>query len=138
MEYPISLMRDDNDTLLVTCPDLPEVTTFGADEADALLHGRDAVEEALAARMDEFSPVPRPGAGAPRVRVRLSMAMKLELYWALDAAGMTRADLMRALGWHRNQVDRLFDPRHATRLDQFEAAFAALRLHPEVRVDEAG
>ncbi len=137
MEYPVTLTQDDDGSLLVTCPDLPEVTTFGNDEADALLHGRDAIEEALAARMDEFSPIPRPGEGALRVRVRLPLTMKLQLYWALHDNGMTRADLARALGWHRNQVDRLFDPNHATRLDQFEAAFEALKLHAEIRLEAA-
>jgi antitoxin HicB len=137
MEYPVTLIKDDNGSLLVTCPDLPEVTSFGKDEADALRRGRDAVEEALAARMDDFSPMPHPSAGEPRVRVRLPMAMKVELYRSLEASGMTRADLMRALGWHRNQVDRLFDPRHATRLDQFEAAFGAMRFRAEVRVEAA-
>ncbi len=28
--------RDDNDTLQVTCPTFPEVTTFGADEGEAV------------------------------------------------------------------------------------------------------
>jgi predicted RNase H-like HicB family nuclease len=41
---------DDNGTLLVTCPTLPEVTTFGDDENDARRRGAEAVEEALAAR----------------------------------------------------------------------------------------
>jgi len=29
--YPVQLELDDNGTLLVTCPDLPEVTTWGED-----------------------------------------------------------------------------------------------------------
>ena len=42
-----------NGTLLVTCPALPEVTTFGEDEAEAIEHARDAIEEAIAARMTD-------------------------------------------------------------------------------------
>jgi hypothetical protein len=38
--YPIELTPDDNGTLLVTCPDLPEVTSFGVDEADAIARAR--------------------------------------------------------------------------------------------------
>ena len=34
VRYLIKLEPDDNDTLLVTCPALPEVATFGNDEAD--------------------------------------------------------------------------------------------------------
>ena len=38
--YRIKIEPDDNGTLLVTCPALPEVTTFGDDEADAMRRGR--------------------------------------------------------------------------------------------------
>jgi antitoxin HicB len=47
--YRIKLAPDDNGTVLVTCPALPEVTTFGEDEADALRRAVGAIEEALAA-----------------------------------------------------------------------------------------
>ena len=40
LTYPIKLEPDDNGTLLVTCPALPEVTTFGKDEAEAIKHAR--------------------------------------------------------------------------------------------------
>jgi antitoxin HicB len=53
LTYPIKFEPDDNGTLLVTCPALPEVTTFDKDEAGAIEHARDAIEEAIAARMDD-------------------------------------------------------------------------------------
>ena len=60
MNYPLVIEPDDNGTLLVTCPDPPEVTTFGDDEEDALLRAGDAIEEALAARMARRENVPSP------------------------------------------------------------------------------
>ena len=45
--YRIKLEGDDNGTVLVTCPSLPEVTTFGDDEADAMRQAVGAIEEAL-------------------------------------------------------------------------------------------
>jgi integrase len=48
--YCVMLEPDDNDTLFVTCRSLPEITTFGDDEADALCRARDAIEEAIADR----------------------------------------------------------------------------------------
>jgi antitoxin HicB len=45
--YTVTLTPDDNGTLFVTCSDLPEVTTFGDDEEDAMAHAADAIEEAL-------------------------------------------------------------------------------------------
>ena len=45
-DYPVELAPD-GDTLLVTSPDFPELTTFGTDEADALL-AQGAVDRAQA------------------------------------------------------------------------------------------
>ena len=79
--YPIKLEPDDNGTLLVTCPALPEVTTFGEDEAEAIKHARDAIQEAIAARMANGREVPEPK-GKRRVLVTLPMqtSLKVELY----------------------------------------------------------
>ena len=60
--YPIELTPDDNGTFLVTCPDLPEVTTFGEDVASAVAHASDAIEEALAARAATGRDIPAPSA----------------------------------------------------------------------------
>jgi len=33
LRYPVKLEADDNGTVLATCPSLPEVSTFGEDDA---------------------------------------------------------------------------------------------------------
>ena len=125
--YRVVLIPDDNDTLLVTCPDLPEVTTFGEDEADALLRARDAIEEALAARIAHRESVPEPSKGkGPRVSLPALAALKVELYRAVSEDHVRKAELARRLGMHGPQVDRLFDLRHASQLSQLEAAFQVL------------
>ena len=58
LAFRIDLKPDSDGSLLVTCPALPEVTTFGEDWADAMKRGRNAVEEALAARMYEDQDIP--------------------------------------------------------------------------------
>jgi antitoxin HicB len=60
--YSVTIEPDDNGTFLVTCPDLPEVTTFGEDEDDAVRRAADAIEEALAARIAAVRTFPRPRA----------------------------------------------------------------------------
>ena len=138
LRYPIRLETDE-DTLLVTCPLLPEVTTFGEDEADALRRARDAVEEALAARISDGREIPVPTA-RPRGRAVMLpalSALKVELYWALRAAKITRAELGRRLSWNRESVDRLFRLDHASRLDQLEAAFGALGRRIDVSIARA-
>ena len=94
------------------CPD-----TFGEGKADAIKHARDAIEEAIAARMADGREVPEPR-GKNRVLVILPMqtSLKVELYRLLTRENVTRAELMRRLNWKRESVDRLFRLNHATRL----------------------
>jgi antitoxin HicB len=136
--YRIKLEPDDNGTLLVTCPALPEVTTFGENEADAIHHAVGAIEEAIAARMAAGEDVPEGHQRGPRlVRLPALTVLKVELYRQLREAGMTRAELTRRLGWKRESVDRLFRLDHASRLEQIEAAFAALGQAVSVSVHAA-
>jgi antitoxin HicB len=136
--YRIKLEPDDNGTLLVSCPALPEVTTFGENEADAIHHAVGAIEEAIAARMAAGEDVPEGHQRGPRlVRLPALTVLKVELYRQLREAGMTRAELARRLGWKRESVDRLFRLDHASRLEQIEAAFAALGQAVSVSVHAA-
>lgn len=136
MSFKVTLTPDDG-TLLVACPALPEVTTFGANEEDALAHAVDAIEEALAARIAKGEDIRAGSRGSPAVRLPALTALKVELYRALRSAGLTRADLQRRLGWNRESVDRLFRLDHYSRLEQIEAAFRALGREIDVRIRAA-
>jgi len=136
--YPVVLTPDDNGTLLATCPDLPEVTSFGADTDEALAHAADAIEEALAARIAHREDIPLPSKGsrrAKRVSVPALTAAKALLYRAMRERAVSKSELGRRLGVHLPQIDRLLDVRHASRLSQIEAALSALgkELVVEVR-----
>ena len=61
--YPVILTPDDNDTLLVTSPDFPEVTSFGNSIEDALERARGALLEAIEARIHDREPIPPPSTG---------------------------------------------------------------------------
>jgi antitoxin HicB len=134
--FPALLERDDNGTFLITCPILPEVTTFAEGEADWHQHAQDAIEEAIAARMNSWIDVPLPdgsqlfGRGESLthrvVELSLQTELKLMLFRSCKRAGISRADLARRLSWHREQVDRLFRLDHASRIDQIDAAVRAI------------
>jgi antitoxin HicB len=51
MRFAVTLTPDDNDTLLVTVPDLPEAVTFGEDRNEALLRADGAGKAALARKL---------------------------------------------------------------------------------------
>lgn len=136
LEYRILVEPDDNGTVLVTCPDLPEVTTYAENDSDVAGNVARALEEAIAARISDGRDVPAPSGSerGPRVRLHLLTALKVALYGHSREQGVTRAELSRRLGWHREQVDRLFRLDHASRLDQLEAAFAAIGRQVDIRV----
>ena len=138
LRYPVKLTKDDNDTLLVTARDFPEVATFGKDEADALRRAIDAIATALQGRIADRKDIPT--ASAPRRRERLValpaiVAAKLALYRAMIETGTRKADLARKLGVHPPQIDRLLDLDHDSRLDQIENAARAMgrEMHIELK-----
>lgn len=137
--YPVAFEPDDNGTLLVACLDLPEVTTWGEGEADALRRAADAIEEALAARIAHRDDIPEPAAarGRPVPGLPPLTVAKVALYRAARASGVTKAELGRRLGWHAPQIDRLFDLRHRSKLEQIDQALRALGKELVVSVRDA-
>jgi len=75
---------------------------------------------------DEDVPLPSAPKGRPTVALPALAAAKLEAYRAMRAAGLNKKQLAERLGWQPSQVTRLFDGRHASRLDQIEAALRIL------------
>jgi antitoxin HicB len=128
LKYPIEIAPDDNGTLLVTCPDLPEVTTFGEDVADAALHARDAIEEAFANRIaaEEDVPPPSPARGRKVAALPALIAAKVELYRTLRETGVRPAVLAQRLGLRSAEAAGLIDLSRPSSLDQLEAAFLAV------------
>ena len=69
-------------------------------------------------------------------RSALGMA-KAALYEAMREQSVGRAELARRLRWHLPQVNRALDLRHASKMEQVEAALAALGLRLIVDVARA-
>jgi antitoxin HicB len=170
--YTVTLTPDDNGTVLVSCPDLPEVTTFGDDEGDAIARAADAIEEALAARIARREDIPIPAVpprrmiwaqiSTPRpaeferlamlyrsesedeaepslriVRLPPLTVAKVGLYRALRAAGVSKAELGRRLGWHGPQVDGRLDLNHRSTIEHLDQASRAIGKRLEVSVEDA-
>jgi antitoxin HicB len=81
--------------------------------------------------------MPRAGAKGPFATLPALTEAKLALYTAMRAGKIGKAELARRLNCHMPQVDRLLDLRHASRLDQLEAAFRVLGKQLSVQVSEA-
>ncbi len=137
LDYPVILEAQPEGGFVVTFPDVPEAITQGEDVDEALMYAIDALESALSFYVDDRKPPPKPSKpkrGQRTVRPTALECAKLGVYQAMMEQGIRKSELARRLGWHMPQVDRLFDLKHASRLDQIESAARALGRHIEVSV----
>ncbi len=140
IKYRVKLTPDDNDTVLVTSPDFPDVITFGETREEALHYAVGAFREIIASRIYHKEPIPKPSrikAGEPFITLPLQTEMKIRLYEALQENGMKKAELARVLNLHRQEIDRLLDFKQSTSIGKIEAAFAALGKELKIEVADA-
>ena len=137
--YPVQLEPDDNETVLVNFPDVPEAITFGEDEAEALERSVGALVAMFSAYMDDRQRIPMPSSlkGRPGVVLPAVVSAKVLLWNAMLDAGMRKADLARRLNLSPTVIDRLLSLAHASRIEQLETALAALGKKLVVGIREA-
>ena len=139
LRYSVKPSEDTNSTILVDVPAIPEAHTFGDDREEALSRAVDAIETALIGYIDNRRAIPPgqlSGRGASVTLPALTEA-KLALYSAMRQVGVGKAELARRLGCHLPQIDRLLKLHPASRFDQMDAAFRAVRKRLSVQISDA-
>jgi antitoxin HicB len=138
--YPVKLTPDDNGTILVTFPDVPEAVTFGGTRRDALKRAAQALEAALKIYIDDRKEVPIPRATrrhGPLVVLPVLSAAKVALYQAMRSEGVSAAELGTRLKRPHSHVSRLLDLNAPSSLDQIESALAALGKRIDLVIRDA-
>lgn len=136
LKYPITLVRD-GASYLVDFVDFPDVHSVGDTEEEALREAVDGLITGVEMYMDDRRPVPLPCVPFDHhhtVTLPALETAKVLLWNEMLAKKLRKADLARLLNVHQPQVDRLFDLRHSSKVDQVEQAAAALgrRLNVEL------
>jgi antitoxin HicB len=130
MKYPALFEPAAEGGFVVTFPDVEGALSQGDDEKDAREMAGDALITMLAYRIRHGKPVLPPtqpkGRKYRMIELPAMVALKTELYIRFKASGITKTALAQRLGIPKTTVDRLFDFGNHTRLDQIEAAFAAI------------
>jgi antitoxin HicB len=133
LTYCYTLTPDDNGTLLVEFPDIPEVAAVAEDEQHAREQGLDGLEVALQLYIDARRPVPMPAAtGQGSVTLPALVTAKVLLSNEMVRQGIRKSEMARLLDAHMPQIDRLLDLSHGSKLDQIEAALQQLGKRLEV------
>jgi antitoxin HicB len=129
MRYPVRLKAAEEGGYIVTFPDIPEAITQGENIEDALRHAADALETALEFYFDARRPVPapsKPKRGQRVVELPVSVAAKILLLNEMVRQKVRPAELARRIGTTPQEVNRLTNIRHSTRIDGVDSALRAL------------
>jgi antitoxin HicB len=136
MRYPVKLQPSEEGGFVVTFPDIPEAITQGDDRDSALEMGLDALVTSLDFYFEDGRPVPLPSVpkrGQRLVELPASISVKVILFNEMLKQKIRPAELARRLSIPRQNVNRLLDPRHPTKIDNIAAALKALGKTPEIR-----
>lgn len=128
LNYPVTLTPDDG-TLLVDFADFPEAHSVGDTEAEALREAEDGLRSAIEMYIEDRRRVPlppTPAAGQHTITLTALETIKVLLWNEMLVQGLRKADLARKMGVYQQQIDRLFDLRHSSKVDQVEQAAIAL------------
>jgi antitoxin HicB len=134
--YSALLEPEPDGGFTVTFPEIGFGATYGETWDEARRQAEDMLEEAVLGLIAHGEEVPEPAPqidaaaedGTHRAPIALPAltAAKLELYRAMRDAGLDAAQLAERLDWPAKKAIHIFDGYHAVRLEQLEAALAAL------------
>lgn len=128
LAYRYILTPDDNGTLLVTFPDIPEAVAVGEDEESAKIEAVDGLICALEGYFEDRREIPLPSEndGAQTVELPALETAKVLLLNEMLRQNVKKAEMARRLDVHMPQIDRLLDLRHNTKIDFLEKAAGKL------------
>jgi len=137
LRYPAKFKPAKEGGFVVTFRDIPEAITQGESVEDAVIQARDALQTALDFYFDDRREVPAPSKarrGERLIELPASLSAKVLLLNEMVRQRVRPADLARRLHTTPQEITRLTDVRHRTRIDSIAAALQALGKRLELRV----
>lgn len=138
MKYPATLTPDTKDGgFVVTFRDIPEAITQGDTEAEALDMAADVLLSAMDFYFEDKRPVPLPSKqkkGEHLIELPISVSAKVLLLNEMLSQHMRPAELARRLETTPQEVNRLIDLHHTTKIDRISDAMKALGRQIELSV----
>ena len=138
MKFPVTLTPDEADGgFVVTFQDIPEAITQGETVEEALAMAQEALETAMEFYFEDNRAVPapsKPKRGQHVVLLPASLSAKVLLLNEMVTQNIRPAELARRLNTTPQEVNRLTNLRHTTRIDGIAAALQAMGRHLEVSI----
>lgn len=126
MRYPVKL-EPDSGGYVVSFPDIPEALTQGDSREHALEMALDALVTAFEFYFEDNQQIPAPGPVTDEyVEVPASVVAKVLLLNSFVTSGINQAELATRMGVKKQEVTRLFDLHHSTKIDTIQRGLGAL------------
>ncbi|MGB3069385.1 MAG: type II toxin-antitoxin system HicB family antitoxin [Ottowia sp.] len=128
-KYPARFDPADEGGYTVTFRDIPEAITQGDTLEEAEAMARDALITSMDFYFEDGRAVPAPSKalkGERLVSLPLSVGAKVALLNARLESGAKPADVARKTGLKPQEMTRVFDLKHATKIDTIAAALDAM------------
>lgn len=137
MRYPVKFTPSEDGGFVATFRDIPEAITQGDDLAEALAMAKDALITAMDFYFEDRRTVPSPSsieAGEQFVELPPSFASKVLLLNEMVRQEVTASELARRMGTIPQEINRIIDLRHSTKIDRIAQALGALGKRLELSV----
>jgi len=136
LKYPAYFEPAEEGGFVITFPDIPEAISQGEDVEDAMVHAADVLESALDWYLKDGRPIPapsKPKRGQYMIELPASLSAKVLLVNEMIAQKIRPAELARRLKVTPQEVTRLIDVHHTTKIDGIAVALKALGKTMEIR-----
>lgn len=136
MRFPAKI-EPDGDGFMVSFPDIPEALTSGDTYDEAVSMAHDALLTAMDFYFEDRRAVPEPSKAAKgQVLISLpaSVSAKVLLLNEMVRQNVRPIDLAARMGTTKQEVNRLTDLKHATKIDTVAKALQTLGLDLELAV----
>lgn len=127
--YPALLTDNEEGGFIVSFRDVPEINTEIWDRSELQDTGADALITAADICFEKKIPFPDPSKvqkGEVLIQLPFSVGCKILLHKTMLASNIRASDLARRMGKAPQEVNRIIDLRHNTKIDTIQEAFKAL------------
>ncbi|KAE9526067.1 type II toxin-antitoxin system HicB family antitoxin [Testudinibacter aquarius] len=136
MFYPAKFEKE-GEGYNVTFRDIPEAITCGDDFDDALFMAKDALLTAMDFYFEDRRTVPQPSQaedGEHLIELPLSVSAKVLLLNEMVAQNISNVELAKRIKVKPQEVQRITNLEHTTKIDTLARAFAALGKNLDLSV----
>lgn len=126
MKYPVTIKKDGN-SYSVSFPDIPEALSCGDSYEEALTEAADALMTAFEFYFEDERTVPLPSKVTGEfINVPLSIWSKVLLLNTMLEEHVSQADLAKRIGKKKQEMQRIINLGHNTKIDTLVSALEAL------------